>query len=410
MRKIIFLLMTLVLATSAFAQKRNIDRAESKMKSGSDVDLKEAQAAIESAMKDPTTAADAKTYVVAGNVYYKFYEQEEVKRIQKKDYSQKIKNDYLVKALNAYQKAAALDEQPDSNGKIKPKYTKELKTKLSTYSEYLYNEGVYTYQNGDYEEAVDLWKEYLKRPEYPLLKGDGLESDTLRNKVRYFSIDAANRVPELKPVAIQYMHELIDENYEPQVMYQMLYREYFINQQDTVKTIQTLKDGLKKYPDDMFLLGNLINIYIYSDKAEEALVYLNEAIKNEPNNSQLYTVKGNVLLRSKRDFDGALKEYLAAIKIDPSNASAQSGIGLVYITKAEEIMDKANSIRDNNKYKAEKNRATKEFEKAIEYLEKARQLDPNDMNNLSLLRAAYLRIDHPNYTKIDEEINAKRGM
>jgi tetratricopeptide (TPR) repeat protein len=409
MRKITFLLMTLILATSAFAQKRNVDRAESKMKSGSEVDLKEAQTSIENAMKDPTTANDPKTYVVAGNIYYKFYEQEEVKRIQKKNYSQQIKNEYLVKALEAYQKAAVMDGKPDSKGKIKPKYSKDLKTKLGTYSEYLYNEGVYSYQGGDYKSAVNLWGEYLKRPDYPLLQGEGLEKDTLRNKVRYFSLDAANRMPELKPIAIRYMHELIDENYEVPTMYQMLYREYFIEQKDTLKTIQTLKDGLKKYPEDMFLLGNLINIYIYSDKADEALVYLNEAIKNEPQNSQLYTVKGNVLLRSKKDFDGALNEYLTATKIDPSNASAQSGIGLVYVSKAEEIMNKANSIRDNNKYRIEKNRATKEFEKAIEYLEKAKQLDPDDMNNLSLLRAAYLRIDHPNYQKLDDEIKAKQG-
>ena len=406
MRKIVFSVTMLAVALSGFAQKKNVTRAEDKLYEPTESNLKSAQVDIEAAMKDPTTANWAKTYYVAGQIYYKFYEEEEKKRLSGKTADQSIKDEYLVKAIDAFAKAAQLDELPDEKGKISPKYTKDLKRNIETYSRYLINEGLNNYNERNYVKAVMLWGKYLEVPSYPIVKSSGIEKDTLYNEIKFYAVDAANRVPELKPKAIQFMEELKRAGYKEQSMYQWLYEEYKAAN-DTVKFLKTLQDGLKKFPNDIYLMGNLINYYIYSNKIDEAITYLDNAIKSDPKNSQYYAVKGNLLLNSKKDFDGAATLFAKAAELDPSNALAQAGLGLVYVTRAEDINDKASSIKDNQKYQAERQRAKAEFEKAIPYLEKARTLKPDDVDNLRVLRAAYLRLERGNdYEKINAEIKA----
>jgi tetratricopeptide (TPR) repeat protein len=405
MRKIVFLVTMLAVALSGFAQKKNVTRAESKLyEELTESNLKSAQADIEAAMKDPSTSNSAKTFFVAGQIYYKFYEEEEKKRLSGKTANQAIKDEYLVKAIDAFAKAALLDEQPDEKGKVNPKYTKELKRNLETYHKYLINEGYNNYQLDNFEKAVELWAKFVEVPSYPIMKSSGLEKDTVYNEMKFYSVDAANRVPKLKPVAIRYMEELKNAGYKEQNMYQWLYDEYKIAE-DTVKFLKTLQDGLKRFPTDMYLMGNLINYYIYTNKLDEAVVYLDNAIKSAPQSAQYYAVKGNLML-NKKDYDNAIALFTKAAELEPDNVTAQAGLGLVYVTRADEMNDKASSIKDNKKYEEERVRAKAEFEKSIPYLEKARQLNPSDVDNLRVLRAVYLRLSRDEYNKIDAEVKA----
>lgn len=403
MKKIAISLVLLAMAASGFAQKRNVSKAENALYDP--VDLVGAKASIEAAMKDLSTEKWEKTYFVAGNVYYKYYEEEEKKRLMNQSSNQAVKNEYLVNAIDAYAKAAEYGLLPDEKGKVKPKYQKEIKKNLETYGKYLINEGLNNYNMNDYKTAALLWGKYLELPSYPIMKDAGLEKDTLYNEIKYYTINAASRVPEMKSLTIKYMEELKDAGYKAEEMYEWLAGEY--KDKDEAKYVATLQNGLKKYPKSSFLMGSLINYYISSKKVDEAIAYLDNAIKNEPKNAQYYAVKGNLLLQAKKDYAGAVSSYNQALQMDNSNYLAQTGLGLVYVTKAEEINDNASSIRDNKKYQAERKRANAEFQKAIPYLENARSMNPKDIDNLRVLRAAYLRTDKgAEYENIDSEIKA----
>ncbi|HOI27271.1 MAG TPA: tetratricopeptide repeat protein [Paludibacteraceae bacterium] len=401
MKKIAISLMMLAVAASGFSQKKNVSKAESAL--WNPIDLVTAKTSIEAAMTDPSTAKWEKTYYIAGNVYYAYYEEEEKKRLLGQPANQAVKNEYLVKAIDAYAKAAEYGQMPDEKGKVKPKYEKEVKANLEKYGKYLINEGLYNYNQSDYKTATNLWRKYLEIPSYPIMKNVGMEKDSLYNEIKYYSVDAANRVPELKPIAVKYMEELKDAGYKAESMYEWLSDEY--KGKDDAKYVKTLQEGMKKFPKNSYLMGSLINYYIFSKKVDEAIAYIDEAIKNDPKNAQYYAVKGNLLLQAKKDYDASVAAYNQAAQLDPQNFLAQSGLGLVYVSKAEEINDKASSIKDNKKYQVERNRAKDEFIKAIPYLEKAKSINPKDIDNLRVLRAAYLRADKgAEYNKIDAEI------
>lgn len=418
MRRIVFSVAMLAVALTGFAQKKNVSGAENALYEPTESSLKEAVTKIEAAMKDLTTANEAKTYYVAGQVYYKIYEEEEKKKMLNQSFNQKVKDEYLVKAIDAFAKAAELDQLPDEKGKIKPKYTKELTKHLQTYSPYLINEGLANYESKNHKNAVTLWEKYLETYSYPLLVAAGTKKDTLYHDIKYYSMSAAMSVPEFGKKVILFMEELNDANYgailskrdetgktPPSIIYQWIFDQHKANN-DTVKFVKTLQAGIKKYPSDMYLMGNLINYYLQSEKTDEAITYLDNAIKNDPKNPQYYAIKGDLFNR-KKDFESAIAQYSKAIEIDPSFALAQAGLGLVYVTQAEEIFNAAGAIKDNKKYEAERQRAKGEFAKALPFLEKARELDPRDADNLRVLRAAYLRLDRgKDYEKIDAELKA----
>jgi tetratricopeptide (TPR) repeat protein len=417
MKKIVFTMAMLAVALAGFAQKKNVSRAENALYEPTESNLRSAVTDIEAAMQDPTTANQAKTYYVAGQVYYKIYEKESEKQMLKQSFDQKVKDEFLVKAIDAFAKTAELDERPDEKGKVKPKYTKDLKKNLGTYSQYLINEGLVNYNENNYKKAYDLWGKFLETYTYPILVANGTKKDSLYFDIKYYSMTAALNVPEMKPQVIRLMEELKDAGYgatlsardstkntPESVIYQWLYDQYNA-QNDTAKFVKLLQDGVNKYPGDMYLMGNLINYYINSNKTDEAVAYLDNAIKNDPKNPQYYAIKGNLLLNGKKDFDEAIALYNKAAGLDPSYFLAQAGLGLAYVTKAEEIFNKAGAIKDNKKYEAEKKRARDEFEKSLPYLEKARELNPQDVDNLKVLRAAYLRLDRgKDFDRIDAEI------
>ncbi len=417
MRRIVFTVAMLAMALCGFAQKKNVSGAENiVIYDPTESSLKgEAVPKIEAAMKDPTTAKQAKTYYVAGQVYYKLFEEEEKRKMLKQPFDQKAKQDYLVKAVDAFAKAAELDELPDEKGKVKPKYTKDLKKFLTTYPEYLINEGYENYNEKNYVKAVELLGKFLDSYSYPIVKAAGVKPDTTYYQIKYFSMSIAMNEPQLKDKVIQYMEELKDADYgvvlnkkdknmPESVFYQWLYDQYSA-QNDTVKFVKLLQEGIKKYPGDMYLMGNLINYYIKAQKSDEAVVYLDNAIKNDPKNPQYYAIKANLLMNGKNDFDGAIALYEEAAKMDPSYFLAQAGLGLVYVTQAEEVFNNASKIKDNKKYEVERKRSNALFTKALTYLEKARELNPEDTANLKVLRAAYLRLDRgKDYDRIGAEI------
>lgn len=403
MKRIAISLMLVALASSTFAQKKNVSKAENALYEP--VDLVAAKTSIEAAMTDPTTAKWEKTYYVAGNVYYKYYLEEEQKRMTNKPYDHKAKAEYLVKAIDAYAKAGEFGSLPDEKGKIKPKYAKEVKEYIGERGKYLINEGLESFNKKDYENATQIWGKYLEIPSYKIMAGSGFEKDSLYNEIKFYTVNAASNVASLKPKAIQYMEELKNAGYKEETMYEWLVGEYKeVNNTD--KFLSTLQNGIKRFPKNQFLLGTMINYYISEKKENDAIAFLDEAIKADPKNAQYYAVKGNLQTKME-NYDGAIATLNAALQAEPNSFDANANMASTYLNKAQKMLDDASLIKDNKKYIAAKNKAIAEFKSVIPYAEKARSLKKDDLQNLYVLRAAYLRTDQGDkYKAIDNEVKA----
>lgn len=373
------------LSMSVFAQKANLKATDNALYEP--MDLAEARKNIEPAMTHPETANQAKTFNLAGKTYVLSY-----KEIASGSNRTDIKN-YLLKATDAYLKAWDLDQQPNEKGKVKPAYAKEIKNKLNQLQEYLIGEGGNCYLAKDYKGAFALYTKYMEIPNSPVMAGE--PKDTTYNEVYYLAVNSAMLDEDLKKKeAITMMEDFknVDHKEAPS-MYDWLYKAYIENG-DTVKAVNTAKEGITKYPSNQYLLANLINLYISSNKVDEALKYLDEAIAKNPKEVQYHIVKGNSLLKAK-EYDKAISAFNSVIAIDANNFEAYSGIGAVYMMKGQDLYTEAGRIpvKQKAKYDAAVKTAKAEFEKAVEPLEKAHSIDPKNFNNLQMLRSTYMQLN-----------------
>lgn len=401
MKKITVSLFALAIAMGAFAQKKNVTGAENKIYEN---DFAGAKSMIESAIKNPETANQTKTYWVAAEVYEKIYIDEDTKRQLQKEYSQDLIDEVLIKAVDAYKKTSELDNLPNEKGQVKPKYTKLIPGKMENYKNYLINAGLANYNEKDYESAVNLWSKYIEMADYPVLSKLNLKADTLYNEIKYYTINAAHNVSSKKDIKIQYMEDLKNDPKYGQAMHEWLYSLYK-EEGNEEKMIAVLKEGIDKYPSNSFFIGTMINYYVKNKKESEALAYADEAIKKDPKNPQYYLVKLRVFLE-KEDYDKAIEVAKQAIAVKENDFDANYCCGLCYLKKGESAALAANKIKDNKKYQAATNMAKEQFKLAIPYLEKARSINPQDSPNLNLLKTCYYRInDGAHYKEIEAELN-----
>ncbi len=411
MKKIAITVFALALSLCGFAQKKLVRSAEGYLYE-QPINFEQAVKDIETAMKDPSSSNMAYTYDVAGQIYYKIYEAEAIKRDNKIQYNQDLMSDNLTKAINAYLKCGELDQLPDEKGKVKPKYTKDVKKNVATYANYLLLEAQQHQSKNEIDKAFKLLSMYLDLPSNSIMKDEGIDKnkEINFNDVKFLAVNLAAQDENKRPVMIKYMEELKKDSYKEETMYEWLCDAYSKDKQND-KMIATINEGLKKYPSNKYLIGNLINYYLNNNKKEDAIKYLNEAITKDPSNPQYYKIKGMMYLKDE-NFEEAITSLSKAVELTPNDFDAQFECGLAYEKKGEKIIEKANSIKDIKKYNAERSKGTAELKKSLPYFEKAREINGEDLDNLQFLRSVYYKLGmNDKYKEVNkkyEEVKAKK--
>ncbi|MBR3519972.1 MAG: tetratricopeptide repeat protein [Paludibacteraceae bacterium] len=419
MKKIAITVFAMALTMSGFAQKKLVRSAEGYLYE-QPINFDQAVKDIETAMKDPTSNNMAYTYDVAGQIYFKIYEAEAIKRDGKMQYNQDLMSDNLIKAVDAYLKCGELDQLPDEKGKVKSKYLKNVKKNVSTYANYLVAEGQQhqklaaeasgSQKDKELNKAFQLYQKYLDLPSNSIMKDEGIDKSDYYNDVKYLAVNLAASDSTKRPIMIKYMEELKKIAFKEETMYEWLCDAYSKDKQND-KMIATINEGLKKYPSNQYLIGNLINYYLNNGKKEEAIKYLDEAISKNPTNAQYYKIKGNMFLREQK-FDEAIASLSKAVELAPSDFEAQYECGLAYEKKGEKIINDANSIKDIKKYNAERTKGTAELKKSLPYFEKARSINGEDLMNLQFLRSVYYKLGmNDKYKEVSDkykEVEAKK--
>lgn len=407
MKKIILIVSLLMSVTLMFGQKGKVTSAYN-LVTIEPADFETAKANIEEALVNPETKDWSKTWFTAGYIYEKVLEDQQKKEITKSD-DKKLRGESTIKAYDYFVKAYELDQLPNEKGVVKPKYTKNIITYMKTYQIELFNYGVLLYGEKNYKGAVDAWEKYLDMPNLPFLKDAGIggPTDSIYIFATYYTA-TGSIINEDNDKAIKYL-ELVKDKYMINESYQFLAQQY-LAKKDTVNYFNTIKTGFEKYPTNSFLLESLINYYIYfSGKVEDAIVYLDEAIKLNPQMSQYYFVKAN-LCEVKDLNEDALINFKKTLELEPKNAGAYAGVGRYYYKKGDAQLRKTDNIRDMQLAKVETDKANDYYKEAIPYFEKSRELDPNNIDNLKLLRSLYYKIyrdeNNSKYAEINKAIKA----
>jgi tetratricopeptide (TPR) repeat protein len=90
----------------------------------------------------------------------------------------------------------------------------------------------------------------------------------------------------------------------------------------------------------------------------------------------------------------AVDAYQKAIALNPEYFEANYNLGALYVNQAADILDKANDLPLDAvaEYDKQKALADEMLNKAVPYLEKSLELNPEDVNTMVSLKEIYTRL------------------
>jgi tetratricopeptide (TPR) repeat protein len=423
MKKIVLLSVAFVMGAGMplMAQKSKRTSAWSAMneyRRSNDADyLNKAKQNIDEASVHPDTKDDAATWVYVGDIYLALYQREyntalaAIKDVN--DNGKKQSMAYVTTpvtnlntATDAYLKANKLDlKRANIDGIMKG--LSDCNFRMQNYGIAMYGQKNYTEAYPAFDRAVSMGAAMNK-----------VDSNMMSNA----AVSAYNA--KMYTEAASYYKKLADVKYGKGNTWMMLGRVY-LDQKDSAAYKRTIEEGLKIYPQDPDLLTESVNIKMQAGKSAEAIEQLNTLVKQRPNDAQLEFVVGNVYDRMANPtdaegkslpkpanyeelLDNAATHYKKAIEIDPKLTDAYYNLGVLYYNQSVEYYTRSTSnLKDAAKYNT---MWEKPLPEAAKYLEKARELNPKDINTMKALKACYGQMgDNDKYKAISDEIKAMGG-
>lgn len=362
MRKIVLIFVALSMVMVAEAQKRKVVSAYNYLNRGQ---LEKAKEAIDEAAKDESTMNDAKTWFYRGNVYLSIHSSEDAEY-------KSIAQNPLQTAYESYLESLELDD--------KDRYTADVKDRLGICAEGFFNKGVNAYKARKYAAAVESFEfagETYNKAGY---------SDTL---ARYYAGVCAS-YGGMNDVAKKHFKYLMEkEDFDKEAIYTTLSKVY-TEEKDTIKALEVIQKGLKKYPDSFNMIVAEANVYLAIGNTEKAIESLGRAIEKNPNNPNLHYAMG-AKYNDLGYFEESQSAYKKAIELKPDYFDAYYNLGALYNNTAADLLKEANNLPfdANEKYDTLKTKADQLLKGAIPVLEAALKLKPDDKYTIQTLQQLY---------------------
>ena len=409
-RLLIIAVFAMGIVATGSAQKSNLSKAKNKALNVESPDFEGAKEAIQAALQDESTKNEVITWYTAGLVYEKIQDAEYLKEVSGRSADATLKGESAITSYAYYLKAYDMDFMPNAKGKVKPKYSKKIKNSIKNYyvNMVFLNYGITEFNKKNFPKAIKAFEIHTGVPDLQMFSEDKpFIKDTVFYQIRYYTALAYERSDSIVK-AMEIFEQLKDKGYEEIFVNQHL-SDLYKEQKDTVNYLRTLEEGYKRYPNEFFFLGNLINFYIFNNEEQKGIDYLNKAIELDPNNAQYYNVKGSVMETLNRTEEAA-EYYDKALTLNPTLMEAFNNKGRMIYNEAYKLEDKSVSTRDPQGSAKLKAAALEKYKESLPYFEKAAELKPTNMENLVLLRSIYYRllsIDTKTYQPKYDEMNAK---
>jgi len=407
MKKLSLTIVLCLTVALSFGQKKAV--ADVKREIGNaKPNIEDARNLIKGAMQDPETMDNAETWFIAGKVEDKQFSMEQQKELLGQTPDELVMYGALQRIKPFFLVADSLDQLPDAKGKVKPKFRKDMRSILLANRLYYLNGGGFFYNKGDYENAFDMFNQFFSMPKMDMFAGENIAvNDTAYAQFRYYAGLALAQFSTDTAKIISYFESIkINNGYNEEDVLKFL-SSLYEQTNNTVGMVNTLREGVQRFPNESFFMLSLINHYIYSNQGDAAIEMITKAIELAPNNlAELYNVLGIVFENSKKDNDAAKANYEKALSIDPNYVEAIGNLGRIFYNRAVEAQVAANEIKDNRQYEVARAQAMDMFREALPFFERAHQLKPEDRDYMiALSRIYYVLNMGDKYDAIDAKLN-----
>lgn len=386
MKRIGTIIALMIIATTIFAQRGKVTSALSYKETG---DLKKAWEFIQEA-SDPENEKAAKsfdwprTYEVKGGILQEIFRMGNTEIVE----------DPLFKALDAYKKAIELDTDGRSSKSLVVALT-FLQTDLTNYA-------ISSFEKEKFETSLSCFEKFMEISNISIMKSNNEE--VIDTAIIYNAALSAFKAEKFDK-SMNYFLKSAKYDYNGASSYHYAFQSSQLLG-DSINSVKILKEGFEKYPDSEVLIVELINYYISTGSADDAIVYLDKAIEQNPENVTFYTAKGSSLEKMGKEND-AIKVYNEAVKIDPKAFTPYYNLGVIYFNRGVTVMNEATQLPPSasKEYEEKFEEGKKHLKEALPFFEKAYELNNQEVAILESLRLIYYRLQmNDKYEEVSTKI------
>jgi tetratricopeptide (TPR) repeat protein len=364
MKKLHLFLTFVLMSAMVFAQTRNLRNADSELKRGR---LDRAHTAIRAAMEEPENQSSANAWFSQGKIYTA------IALSDRPEYKNLDRN-AIEFAFKSFQRAFELDK----TGIVKGLSGIELSKLVNA----AYDLGALLYSEQDFAAAAAAFK--ISVDVSTMM--DVVDTNAIFNTA--FCADAAGN----KEMAKEYYQKLVDMRADQPAAYTALAVIY----RDEEKFEESGKYAdlaAELFPDNYNAMINAASIHLMNGNSERASEILNKMAEMYADNPVVWFAKG-VALDQMNMADEAEAAYLKAIELRPDFFDAIFNLAAHYVTRGVNIKAEADALpfTEEKKYNEMTEQANAIFQKAIPMLEKAMEMEPNNIPVMSTLKDIYVHL------------------
>ena len=385
----ILTLVLLAITTLTFAQSHNVTSAAIIFKqynSERDTLVKalkiiEAKEFIDQAYNNESTSNEPKMWMVRAKIY----------KIISFNYSD-LDGGAIFKATESHLKC--MQPHPKKKNKIiiyKKWDENEVFEGLIQCANKLFNLAVESYQEGNFQESLNLYEPIYKVIE---LDDEGkLKSIKITTESVLYNSYLAAKAMKNNELSKSFLQKLMDINSIRPSIYSSMSNIY-LEEGNNEKALEYLNLGREIFNTDQGLINSEIDLYLKLGKSDELIKKLSNAIELDSINDIFYVIRGTCY-QNRGDITKAIFDYNKALEINFEQATALNNISSCYLLQAEPIIKKMNnlSLSQTSKFNKLKLDLRSLYLKTLPFLKKYLELNPNDKQILNVLIEVYTKLD-----------------
>lgn len=385
-----------IFAVPAFAQKGELSTAKSSFENYdalrstnsamlSKQALTKAKTAIDKAAAHEKTSSLPETYALKAVIYAYSAMQDSVEATSAP---------LFATAEEALTKAKELDVKKENEKYFSSAELALAQSKL--------NAGVSLYKAQKYDDAYKAF-DYSQK----FAKGD--------TSAIYFAGLSASAAKNY-PAAIEQYKKLLTTNFSENNKIYLDLPSLYLSAKDTANAVKIASEAVEKFPADAEIRKREIEVSLQTGKTDQVLSKILSAVEKEPKNKTLYFYAGitysqiadaltpkiaktkdaaavAALQKEKEaNFAKAADMFKKAVEIDPAYFDAILNLGYVTLNPAIDTYNAAQQLPNNKQkeYDAALIKAKAQFDAAKPFLEKATQVQPDNVDAWSNLKTYYI--------------------
>ena len=347
-----------------WAQKKELSQARTYIKSGKDFDKAE-RLMTDLLKKDSASRDNKKVYAVWLEAVHRQYQTANEKLYLKQKQDTAAFFELTRRMFTIAETLDSIDVRPDKKGRVEPEYRQKNAEQLNTYRPNLYNAGNFFMRKGDFKKAFVFFESYIDCGRQPLFAERAYDSTDVRMpEAGYWATYCAYRQHD--PVLTLRYRKLAlrDSAKAANTLMYMAEARKWLN--DDELYLKTLEEGFHRFPTFHYYFPRLMDEYSRVGLLDKALATADEALAANDSNQLYLFAKSTILLRMDR-WAESIQYSERLIQQCDTLPEPYFNAGVAYLNMAERL--------DAKKDKKLRKVA---FQKAQGYMERYRELAPDD--------------------------------